>query len=118
MIPTAQPSGPQLAFGNSDVSSGAGQYLSIANPNTFAVDISGYKLQGDATLTLQPGGQRQRFALQKRPSPTPHSGDIHQSQESTSKTATVVWLCLLLACRWCGPCQWHPAPVPHDNACG
>ena len=57
MIPSAQPSGPQLAFGNSDVSSGAGQYLSIINPDTFAVDISGYKLQGDATLTLQPGRQ-------------------------------------------------------------
>ena len=55
MIPTAQPSGPQLAFGNSDVSSGAGQYLLITNPNTFDIDISGYKLQGDATLTLQPG---------------------------------------------------------------
>ena len=71
MIPTTQPSEPKLAFGKSDVSSGAGQYLSIANPNTFAVDISGYKLQGDATLTLQSGRLRslprrsaQRIALQ------------------------------------------------------
>lgn len=73
MIPTAQPPGPKLAFGSSDVSSGAGQYLSITNPNTFAIDISGYKLQGDATLTLQPGRQRSLpkdrpgFALQHGP---------------------------------------------------
>ena len=80
MIPTAQPSGLQLAFGNSDVSSRAGQYLSVTNPNTFAVDISGYKLQGDATLTLQPGRQcslprwsLQRMTLQRRPSLTSHA---------------------------------------------
>ena len=86
MIPTAQPSGPQLAFGDSDVSSGAGQYLSVTNPNAFAVDISGYKLQGDATLTLQPGGQcflprRTATGLrcgrdQSDSSLTPHPGDM------------------------------------------
>ena len=38
-------------------------YLELDNPNPTAVDISGWKLTGAATLTFRPGGRPPRSAL-------------------------------------------------------
>ncbi|KAL0031002.1 hypothetical protein WJX79_008100 [Trebouxia sp. C0005] len=55
LIPEAQSGSPPLSVQTLDTSDGSGQYVQIFNGNSMAVDVSGYKLQGSTSLTLQPG---------------------------------------------------------------
>ena len=69
-IPNQQAGNPLINFGtvNLDGSEGEGEivfnpisgnqdeeYISLINPNTFAVDVSGWKLSGGVDFTFQPG---------------------------------------------------------------
>ncbi len=55
LIPEAQSGSPPLSIQTLDTSDGSGQYVQIFNGNSVAVDVSGYKLQGSTSMTLQPG---------------------------------------------------------------
>ncbi|KAK9829605.1 hypothetical protein WJX72_006837 [[Myrmecia] bisecta] len=55
LIPDAQPKAAPLTFGQVEASSGLGSYIEIINPNTFAVDVSGWMLSGTVKFTLVPG---------------------------------------------------------------
>ena len=55
LIPEAQSGSPPLSIQTLDTSDGSGQYIQIFNGNSVAVDVSGYKLQGSTSMTLQPG---------------------------------------------------------------
>jgi hypothetical protein len=50
----AQPGSFQLALGR--LEPGPSGFIQVNNPNAFAVDISGYRLQGAAQFTFAPGG--------------------------------------------------------------
>ena len=59
LIPDRQVPQPDIVFGAVDRSPASGnkeeEYVEIANPNTTAVDISGWKLTGDVQYTFRPG---------------------------------------------------------------
>ena len=59
-IPTTQPPNPQLVFGeNLEFSPASGnqgeEFFSISNPNDYAVDVSGWSIEGATSTTLKPG---------------------------------------------------------------
>jgi hypothetical protein len=58
-IPAAQPTRIELAFGHIEGSPVSGnqdeEYLQLTNPNEFAVDISGWSLEGAVTMQFQGG---------------------------------------------------------------
>ena len=58
-IPTEQPVNPTLLFGAYDSSPVSGnqdeEYIEVRNPNAFAIDISGWELQGAVQHTFLPG---------------------------------------------------------------
>lgn len=53
LIPASQPDSVRLEVGRT--AAGQGGFVEIVNPNPFAVDVSGWKLSGDATFTAAPG---------------------------------------------------------------
>jgi hypothetical protein len=59
LIPNAQPANPPINFASYDYNpSSANQdeeYIELVNPNTYAVDISGWKLTGGVEHTFLPG---------------------------------------------------------------
>ena len=59
VIPDEQPEQPQINFGSLDFDPESGnqdeEYIELTNPNEFAVDISGWKLEGGITHEFQPG---------------------------------------------------------------
>jgi len=58
-IPDAQPRDATLAFGAYDYSPASGnqdeEYLELINPNSYAVDLSGWELIGGVEHTFRPG---------------------------------------------------------------
>ena len=58
-IPVAQPSGVPLAIGMIEFSPASGnqadEYVQITNPNSFAVDVSGWTVEGGIEHTFKPG---------------------------------------------------------------
>jgi hypothetical protein len=58
-IPSAQESGIELSFGAIETSPASGdqneEYIELRNPHGFAVDLSGWSLQGSVAMTLHPG---------------------------------------------------------------
>ena len=59
LIPNAQPANPAINFGNFDYNPASGnqdeEYVQLINPNSYAVDISGWKLAGGVEHTFLPG---------------------------------------------------------------
>ncbi len=58
-IPVAQPSGVPLAIGMIEFSPASGnqadEFVQITNPNSFAVDVSGWTVEGGIEHTFKPG---------------------------------------------------------------
>lgn len=58
-IPEAQPATPAITFGVVESSPPSGnqdeEFIQLVNPNAFAVDVSGWRLEGGVTDTLDPG---------------------------------------------------------------
>jgi hypothetical protein len=57
-LPASQPANPPLFIEQINFNPGAsqdGEYFVIRNPNTYSVDLSGWKLSGDISLTLRGG---------------------------------------------------------------
>ena len=58
-IPAAQPANPVIRFGAIEVNPASGtqahEFIELVNPNTYAVDISGWKLAGEVTHLFQAG---------------------------------------------------------------
>jgi hypothetical protein len=58
-IPNAQPTQPTIQFGAHDDHPASGnpdeEYLELVNPNSYAVDLSGWRLVGAVEQTLLPG---------------------------------------------------------------
>jgi len=59
LIPNAQPANPAINFGSFEYNPSSGnqdqEYIELVNPNSFAVDISGWKLTGGIEHTFLPG---------------------------------------------------------------
>ena len=59
LIPNAQPDHPVIHFASYDDNPASGnqdeEYIQLVNPNTYAVDISGWKLTGGIEHTFLPG---------------------------------------------------------------
>ena len=59
LIPNAQPANPEINFGSFEYNPASGnqdeEYIHLINPNSFAVDISGWKLTGGVEHTFLPG---------------------------------------------------------------
>ncbi|MHC4204386.1 MAG: lamin tail domain-containing protein [Planctomycetota bacterium] len=59
LIPNAQPANPAINFGTFEYNPASGnqdeEYIQLNNPNTYAVDISGWKLSGGIEHTFLPG---------------------------------------------------------------
>ena len=58
IIPAAQPANPTINFGTIVANPGSNQaeeYAVIANPNSYAVDISGWRIDGGIRFTFAPG---------------------------------------------------------------
>jgi hypothetical protein len=59
LIPGAQPSHPAIQFGTIEFFPASGnqdeEYVQLTNPNTYAVDISGWKLAGGVNHVFKPG---------------------------------------------------------------
>ncbi|MEZ5324134.1 MAG: lamin tail domain-containing protein [Verrucomicrobiales bacterium] len=59
LIPDAQPQAVSLEFGRVDANPAGGnqdaEFIELINPNTFAVDISGWRLRGAVDFQLPPG---------------------------------------------------------------
>ena len=59
VIPDEQPARPQINFATLDFDPESGnqdqEYIELTNPNTFAVDISGWKITGGISHEFQPG---------------------------------------------------------------
>jgi hypothetical protein len=59
LIPNAQPANPAINFGSFEYNPPSGnqdeEYIQLINPNTFAVDISGWTLSGGIEHTFLPG---------------------------------------------------------------
>jgi hypothetical protein len=59
VVPDAQPSGTRLEFGPLEPDPASGdqdeEYLTLVNPNDFAVDLSGWRVTHDIEYTFQPG---------------------------------------------------------------
>lgn len=59
LIPNAQPANPTINFGSFEYNPASGnqdeEYIQLINPNTYAVDISGWKLTGGVRHTFLPG---------------------------------------------------------------
>ena len=56
LIPDAQPASARLALGRPGAqASQAQQFVEIVNPNAFAVDVTGWTVTGDVSMTLAPG---------------------------------------------------------------
>jgi len=59
LIPNAQPDNPAINFGSFEYNPVSGnqdeEYIQLINPNTFAVDISGWTLSGGIEHTFLPG---------------------------------------------------------------
>ena len=59
LIPNAQPANPAINFGSFEYNPASGnqdeEYIQLINPNSYAVDISGWKLTGGAEHTFLPG---------------------------------------------------------------
>jgi hypothetical protein len=58
-IPAAQPTDASLTFGRIDVSPVSGrqdeEFIELLNPNDYAVDLSGWSLDGDVTMSFRLG---------------------------------------------------------------
>ena len=57
-IPAAQPAAPNIVISElavSPTSGNAAQFVELANPNSMAIDVSGWKLSGAVDATLQQG---------------------------------------------------------------
>lgn len=58
-VPEAQPVDTELAFGQIEASPASGnqdeEYIELVNPNSYAVDISGWSLSGAVRMEFQPG---------------------------------------------------------------
>lgn len=58
-IPSAQPGGLQLTIGSLEFNPASGdqneEYVEITNPNSFAVDVSGWTVEGAIEHTFKPG---------------------------------------------------------------
>jgi len=59
LIPNAQPTNPAINFGSFEYNPSSGnqdeEYIQLINPNSYAVDISGWKLSGGVEHTFLPG---------------------------------------------------------------
>jgi hypothetical protein len=59
MIPAAQADAPPIVFGDFDANPSGGtqseEFLELRNPNTFAVDLSGWRVTGGVEHTFRPG---------------------------------------------------------------
>jgi hypothetical protein len=59
LIPNAQPANPEINFGSFEYNPPSGnqdeEYIQLTNPNSYAVDISGWKLSGGIEHTFLPG---------------------------------------------------------------
>jgi hypothetical protein len=59
LIPNAQPANPAIHFASYDYNPASGnqdeEYIELVNPNSYAVDLSGWKLAGGAEHTFLPG---------------------------------------------------------------
>jgi hypothetical protein len=59
LIPNAQPTNPAINFGSFEYNPASGnqdeEYIQLINPNSYAVDISGWKLTGGIEHTFLPG---------------------------------------------------------------
>jgi hypothetical protein len=59
LIPNDQPDNPAINFGSFEYNPASGnqdeEYIQLINPNSFAVDISGWKLAGGVEHTFLPG---------------------------------------------------------------
>jgi len=59
LIPNAQPANPAINFGSFEYNPPSGnqdeEYIQLINPNSYAVDISGWKLAGGVEHTFLPG---------------------------------------------------------------
>jgi hypothetical protein len=59
LIPNAQPANPAINFGSFEYNPASSnqdeEYIQLTNPNTYAVDISGWKLTGGIEHTFLPG---------------------------------------------------------------
>ncbi|MGB0386734.1 MAG: lamin tail domain-containing protein [Ardenticatenaceae bacterium] len=59
LIPDAMPANPTIDFGHIEYDPSSGkqdeEYLTLLNPNNYAVDISGWRLGADIQITFQPG---------------------------------------------------------------
>ncbi len=59
IIPAAQPLHPRIHFGDAGAATVTAdadiEYFVLVNDNDFAVDISGWRIEGDVTYTFQPG---------------------------------------------------------------
>jgi hypothetical protein len=59
LIPNAQPANPAINFGSFEYNPASGnqdeEYIQLINPNSYAVDISGWKLTGGVEHTFLPG---------------------------------------------------------------
>jgi hypothetical protein len=59
LIPNAQPANPPINFGSFEYNPASGnqdqEYIQLINPNSFAVDVSGWKLTGGVEHTFLPG---------------------------------------------------------------
>jgi hypothetical protein len=59
LIPNAQPANPVINFGSFEYNPASGnqdeEYIQLINPNSYAVDISGWKLTGGVEHTFLPG---------------------------------------------------------------
>ncbi len=62
LIPAAQVARPPISFGAAGGISDQA-YLQLVNPQTTAVDISGWKLGGAAQFTFRPGSGCRRAAI-------------------------------------------------------
>ena len=59
LIPNAQPANPAINFGSFEYNPASGnqdeEYIQLINPNSYAVDISGWQLTGGVEHTFLPG---------------------------------------------------------------
>ncbi|MBI1840724.1 MAG: lamin tail domain-containing protein, partial [Verrucomicrobia bacterium] len=59
VVPFAQPGSANLAFGDVDFNptseSQDEEFIQLVNPNSFAMDVSGWVLEGGVSITLRPG---------------------------------------------------------------
>ncbi|MFP6873784.1 MAG: lamin tail domain-containing protein, partial [Verrucomicrobiales bacterium] len=59
LVPETQPADPTVNFGEIEFNPASGnqdqEFIELVNPNTFAVDLSGWRMEGGVNFTFPPG---------------------------------------------------------------